>query len=242
MSADGATVERLLDVPSQAAASASSCPIGWSCSRGRPRSAARTSTSSSPRSGRSRRRRGASTRASSLSATRCSPASARAAAPRSTLATWDRELAIKALALRDHRAEAARVCSRSHSPPGRASSAATERLASSTARARGRQDEEEFIAELQARLAERPRARLLGPRPAPRRAGDRRATDASCASTAPRASSASPCSPCCSPSARRSPRSAGALPLMLLDDVMSELDGERRELLLAASSPVAGRA
>ena len=31
-------------------------------------------------------------------------------------------------------------------------------------------------------------------------------------------------------------------PLMLLDDVMSELDAERRELLAARAAPAAGRA
>ena len=57
------------------------------------------------------------------------------------------------------------------------------------------------------------------------------ATGASCASTALRASSAWRCWRCCSPSARCSRGSARRMPLMLLDDVMSELDGERRELL-----------
>ena len=52
-----------------------------------------------------------------------------------------------------------------------------------------------------------------------------------CAPTARRASSAPRCWRCCSPSASCSPSRRGRPPLMLLDDVMSELDSERRELL-----------
>ena len=54
---------------------------------------------------------------------------------------------------------------------------------------------------------------------------------APCAPTAPRASSGSRCWRCCSPSATCSPTERGRPPLMLLDDVMSELDSARRELL-----------
>ena len=48
---------------------------------------------------------------------------------------------------------------------------------------------------------------------------------------APRASSGWRCSRCCWPSARRS-QTARTPPLMLLDDVMSELDRVRREALV----------
>ena len=54
---------------------------------------------------------------------------------------------------------------------------------------------------------------------------------ASCAPTARAASSASACSRCCWPSARSWRPSAGAAPLLLLDDVMCELDATRRERL-----------
>ena len=79
---------------------------------------------------------------------------------------------------------------------------------------------------------QRPRARVHGPRPAPRRARHARAAAASCARTAPRVSSASPCSRCCWPSARIAGVPRAAPPLMLLDDVMSELDGDRRQALV----------
>ncbi len=46
-----------------------------------------------------------------------------------------------------------------------------------------------------------------------------------------RASSVWPCSPCCWPSASVLARERARMPLMLLDDVMSELDSDRRELL-----------
>ena len=91
---------------------------------------------------------------------------------------------------------------------------------------------EELAAELAERVESRPRARLHRPRPAPRRPRAARATGASCARTARAASSGSGCSRCCSPSARRSPRSRGTPPLMLLDDVMSELDAGRRARLV----------
>ena len=58
----------------------------------------------------------------------------------------------------------------------------------------------------------------------PRRSRALAATAARCAATARRASSGSRCSRCCWPSATRSPRSAREPPLLLLDDVMSELD------------------
>ena len=74
----------------------------------------------------------------------------------------------------------------------------------------------------------RPPARLHRARPAPRRAAARARAAGRCARSARRASSASACSRCCSPSARCCSSCAAAPPLMLLDDVMSELDAERR--------------
>ena len=55
---------------------------------------------------------------------------------------------------------------------------------------------------------------------------------ASCGRTDRGASSGSACSRCCSPSARSWRQERGAPPLMLLDDVMSELDAGRRERLV----------
>ena len=63
---------------------------------------------------------------------------------------------------------------------------------------------------------------------------------ARCAATARRASSARRSWPCSSPSATSCSRPAGSRPLLLLDDVMSELDPGRRERLverLAARRP-----
>ena len=57
---------------------------------------------------------------------------------------------------------------------------------------------------------------------------------ASCAPTARAASSASGCSRCCWPSAGSLAAERGAAPLMLLDDVTSELDALRRERLVEA--------
>ena len=76
-----------------------------------------------------------------------------------------------------------------------------------------------------------PRPQLLGP--APRRAEARPPAGARCAATARRASSAPPSSPCSSPSARRCWTARRVTPLLLLDDVMSELDPGRRERLVA---------
>ena len=78
-------------------------------------------------------------------------------------------------------------------------------------------------------------ARAHDPRARTSTSSRSRSTTAPCGATARRASSARRCSRCCSASARRCSRSRGAAPLMLLDDVMSELDAERRELLDGAA-------
>ena len=62
-----------------------------------------------------------------------------------------------------------------------------------------------------------------------------------CAPTARRASSAPPCWRSCSPSATLLAERRARPPLMLLDDVMSELDAERRELLADLLRPEARR-
>ena len=60
-------------------------------------------------------------------------------------------------------------------------------------------------------------------------------TAATCGSTAPRASSGWACSASCSPSATCWPAARDAPPLLLLDDVMSELDAVRRLALVDAA-------
>ncbi len=80
-----------------------------------------------------------------------------------------------------------------------------------------------------ARVA-RSRARVHDGRAPPRRRRDPGRLRATCGSSARRASSASPSSRCCSPRRRCSP-SAARPPLLLLDDVLSELDTGRRRAL-----------
>ena len=107
MTADGAPVERLLDVESRPLVSVF-LPDRLELAQGRrPRCAAHTSTRSSPRSG----RRAPTTRReySRVLAQRNALLGAhprRAARRDATLATWDRELARQALALRADRAAA----------------------------------------------------------------------------------------------------------------------------------------
>ncbi len=147
----------------------------------------------------------------------------------SALATWDRELAIKALELSSHRAEAIELAPRALRHPSAPARSAPARLASSTAHALGQQDEEEFIAELQARLPSDLERGFSGHGPhrdelAIVRDGRELRVYGSQGEQrlallalllAERATIAD---------ARRQ------TPLMLLDDVMSELDGERRAL------------
>ena len=78
----------------------------------------------------------------------------------------------------------------------------------------------------------RPRARLHRPRPAPRRPRPAPRRPRAARLRLARAAAAGRCWRCCWPSARCSPRRAGRPPLMLLDDVMSELDAGRRARLV----------
>ncbi len=69
-----------------------------------------------------------------------------------------------------------------------------------------------------------------------------RARAALCAPTARRGSSGSDCWRCCWPSARVIGRQRPSVPLMLLDDVMSELDRERRAALVELLAEDGGQA
>ena len=150
-------------------------------------------------------------------------------ASQSTLPTWDRELAVKALAVREHRAQAASLLAEPFA--GRATQLGCSGEPTLEYRPRSRADSaEEFVAELQERLAGDLERGFSGHGPhrdelAVLRDGrelrvygsqgeQRLAVLALLLSE--RAVLA---------------RERGRTPLMLLDDVMSELDGERRELL-----------
>ena len=222
MRVDGAAVERMADAPARPLVSACSCPTGSSSSRARPRCAGRTSTRSSPRCGRPAPARAAPTPRPWRSATRCCGASAPAAQPAS-LPAWDAELARHGVALRDDRARAVELLRERFA--ALAGGARPGRDGGARYRPRSHAPTRRGVRRRARRAAgRRSGARLHRPRPAPRRARRSSATGASCAPTARRASSGWRCWRCCSPSARCWPRSAARPPLLLLDDVMSELD------------------
>ena len=162
-------------------------------------------------------------------------ASARLAAL--ALGAWDAELARHGIAAdgrprRGGRRPAPAV--RAHAPPTWACPA---RPRSATGRGRRRR---RGGARGGARRAprRRPRARLHHARAPPRRAAAA-ARRGRCARYGSQGSSARLCSRCCSPSASCSP-SARRPPLMLLDDVMSELDATRGGLLASCCARRAG--
>ena len=173
----------------------------------------------------------ARTRARWRSATPCVARDPRRARPGpAALDAWDAELARHGIRLMEDRAEAvdglrppfAELAARL-GLPGRGRAPLPAALAARRRRrARGRAGRAP---------RGRPGARLHGPRPAPRRAPAAARRRCRCAPTARRASSGPRCSRCCSPSATLLAERRARPPLMLLDDVMSELDAERRELL-----------
>ena len=149
-------------------------------------------------------------------------------------ATWDLELGRHGAGAARRPRDAPPSCSRPAFARGRRRARPRPAAPScATARAARAATAEELAAELQERRDADLERGFTGARSAPRRARAARATAASCAPTARRASSGWPCSRCCSPSATRWPRRAATPPLLLLDDVMSELDAERRERLVA---------
>ena len=174
--------------------------------------------------------RARATRARSRSATRCWRASAPAAPARTRSTPGTRSWRVRGSQLMEDRREAVDGLAAALRGPRRATRAARGGRAAlppalaPPARAGARRPSWPSA-------ARRPRARLHRPRSAPRRAAAAARRRRLCAPTARRASSAWPCSPSCSPSASCSPTRRGRAPLMLLDDVMSELDADRRELL-----------
>jgi DNA replication and repair protein RecF len=150
-------------------------------------------------------------------------------ASRETISTWDRQLARQAIALREHRAAAVALLAEPFAQ--RASQLGLAGAPSLDYRPRSRAaDEEEFVAELQARLTgdlergfsthgpHRDELALLRDGRELRLYGSQGEQRLSLLAIllAERAVLA---------------RERGRTPLMLLDDVMSELDAERRELL-----------
>lgn len=146
------------------------------------------------------------------------------------LATWDRELAVKALALRAHRAEAVALLAQPFAERARQLGCDDEVRLEYRPRSRAT-DEEEFLAELRERLASDLERGFSGHGPhrdelSILRGGRELRVYGSQGQQrvallalllAERAVLAG---------------QRGHTPLMLLDDVMSELDGERRELLV----------
>ena len=176
-----------------------------------------------PRCGRRAPRLGAATAGRSPSGTRCLGRIRSGAAPVDSLAAWERELAAAGVELIASRREAVDLLA-----PGFAEAAA-ELCLPGAAELRYLPRTEAADPEAAGRRASRaPRARIwrAATRPTARTwtSWRSRSTDARCAATARRASSARRCWRCCSPSAAPCSRRAEAPPLMLLDDVMSELD------------------
>jgi DNA replication and repair protein RecF len=150
-------------------------------------------------------------------------------ASQSTLPSWDRELASKALAVRDHRAEAVELLVELFADRAGVLGLAGEATVEYRPRSRAA-DEDQFVAELQERLAgdlergfsghgpHRDEIALLRDGRELRVYGSQGEQRLALLSLllAERAVLA---------------RERGRTPLMLLDDVMSELDGDRRELL-----------
>ncbi len=127
---------------------------------------------------------------------------------RTTLSTWDRELAGKALVLRDHRAEAVDFLAPAFAERATQLGCSGEPVLEYRPRSRAA-DVAEFVAELEERLPGDLERGFSGHGPH-RDVSRSSATGASCGSTGPRGSSGWRSSRCCSPSARCSPASAAA--------------------------------
>ena len=150
-------------------------------------------------------------------------------ASRATISTWDRQLAAAAIALREHRADAVALLAGPFSERARELGLLGEASLAYRPRSRAA-DEQEFVAELQARLASdlergfsthgphRDELALLRDGRELRLYGSQ--GEQRLALLAMLLSERTVLA-----------RERGRTPLMLLDDVMSELDSERRELL-----------
>ena len=97
------------------------------------------------------------------------------------------------------------------------------------------------LSALEARLDRDLERGATGRRAAPGRDRGSSPATATCAASGRRASSGSPCSRCSSPRPICSPSTRPSPPLLLLDDVLSELDPGRREILAARVGGAARR-
>ena len=150
-------------------------------------------------------------------------------APESALDAWDLELAAEAVGADRSPPRGMSSCSPPRSPRPvsrwdcRASPSSATGLAAS-APTPTRSPQSFALAARATSTAASPPAARIWTSSTSRSAADR------CGATDHRASSAPPCSPCSSPSASCCWSGAASPPLMLLDDVMSELDPERRRV------------
>ena len=222
--------------------SASSCPTAWSSSRARRPCAARTSTRSSPACGRRAAGPAARTRRRSPSATRCSSACARAPPAATRCAPGTSSSARHALALRDDRARAVALLAARLRRVARGPRPRRRRRSCATGRGRAPRRPRSSPTSWPSGCATDLERGFTGPRARTATTSRCCATGASCARTGRRASSAWRSWRCCWPSATRSPPSAVRPPLLLLDDVMSELDAEPPRAPRSRASTRAGQA
>ena len=141
-----------------------------------------------------------------------------------SLVAWDRELATVGLELIAEPPTGGRSAGARGSRRRRPSSACRASPRFATCRAARPPTRRSWPAELRERRRHGSGAGLHLARPASGRAGDRARRTTRCAATARRESSARRSWRCCSPSAVPCSRRGRSPPLMLLDDVMSELD------------------
>ena len=164
----------------------------------------------------------------SHSATPCSGGCGRRAAGPDSLHVWDRELARHGIELMRPPPRAGRGAGGALRRSARRSSACRRRPRSTYRPRSGAHTARELEAELRERLRRRSRARLHHSRPPSRRPASCAPQVATCAATGRRASSGSACSRCCWRSATCCEDARDASPVLLLDDVLSELDPDRR--------------
>ena len=190
-----------------------------------------TSTRSSPRSGPPARRRAPPTRARSPSATPCSARIRAGAAGAGALDAWDAELARAGVALMADRARGGRRPAARRSP-ARASSSACPGAAELRYRPRSAAGGRRGARRRARRAPQRgPRARLHRARAAPRRAAARCSTGAPLRAYGSQGQQRTALLALLFAERELLAERRGRPPLMLLDDVMSELDSARRELL-----------
>ena len=231
--------------PSCARRSPSSCPTGWRWSRARRPRAAPTSTGCVAALWPARAEAAAALRRGrSPSATRCSAGSARGARPGGSLDAWDRELAAAGLAADRRRAREAveLLADRAVRGGRRPSSGSPGSAALRVPAALGELDAEGSRPSCAERREARRRARLHRPRPAPATSSRSRSAAASLRRYGSQGEQRLGLLALLFAEREALPRARRQPPLLLLDDVMSELDPDRREPLVGAAARAAGQA